>query len=310
MVRVLLMVLAVFALCLAPAQAQRTVAVTIDDLPFAGRSLDDATSATDALLDALAVHEAPADVFVVGQRVEVGGEGDARRGLLRRWRDAGHTLHNHSYSHPRYSETEVPTYLADVERGYAVVAALLAGRPPSGRSQFFRPPFNDLGTSTETREALNRSLGQHGVRLAPFTVEHGDWMFDAVYSAALARGDTALARRVGAAYLTQLDSAFAFAERLSVETFGREIPQVFLIHANRINADHLGGMLDRLERRGYGFIAMEEAVSDLAYSTFDGYTAHWGVSWLHRWRAGLGLPGRLRDEPEPPSWLAEAYEAL
>jgi hypothetical protein len=135
-------------------------------------------------------------------------------------------------------------------------------------------------------------------------------MFNAVYEDALARGDSALIRRAAQAYLAQLDTTFAFAERLSIETFGREIPQVFLIHANRINADHLDSMLVRLSRRGYVFVSMEKAVSDPAYSTPDKYLARWGISWIHRWRVGLGLPNVLRDEPEPPSWLVEAYEGL
>jgi hypothetical protein len=46
-------------------------------------------------------------------------------------------------------------------------------------------------------------------------------MFNAVYEEALAGRDSAFVRRVGQAYLAQLDSAFAFAERLSAETFGR-----------------------------------------------------------------------------------------
>ena len=293
-----------------PAQAQRTVAVTLDDLPYTGQSLEEASHATEALLAALATHNVSADVFIEGRRVEVDGEIEARRGLLRRWRDSGHALQNHSYSHLHYSRTEIPDYLIDVERGHSVVAALLAEVPPFGRVRFFRAPFNDLGETAEAREALTESLDQRDVQLAPFTVEHADWMFNTVYEDALARGDSALVRRVGHSYLAQLDSAFAFAERLSVETFGREIPQLFLIHANRINADHLGGMLERLRRREYQFVSMEGAVSDPAYASADEYVARWGVSWFHRWRVGLALPNVLREEPEPPSWVTEAYQEL
>ena len=302
------LVLAGLALCAVPARAQRAVAVTLDDLPFAGRSLDEARDATAALLAALARHGVAADVFVEGRRVDVEGEEEARRDLLRRWRDAGHALQNHGYGHLRYSRTEIPVYLADVGRGHAVVADLLAEAPPRGSVRFFRPPFNDLGETAATRAALGDALAARGVRLAPFTVEHSDWMFNAVYEQALARGDSALAVRVGNAYLAQLDSAFAFAEGLSVETFGQEIPQVFLIHANRINADHLDAMLERLRSRGYVFVSLEEAVSDPAYATPDEYRARWGVSWIHRWRVGLGLPSALRREPEPPAWLTDAYE--
>lgn len=293
-----------------PVQAQRSVSITLDDLPYAGESLDDARDATEALLAALAAHGVSADIFIEGRRVEVDGETEARRDLVRRWRDAGHFLQNHSYSHPRYSDVEIASYLADVERGHGVVADLLAETPSRGPVRFFRAPFNDLGETAATRIALNKSLAERDVQLAPFTVEHGDWMFNAVYVDALARDDAALARRVGRTYLAQMDTAFAFAERLADETFGRAIPQVFLIHANRINADHLGTMLERLKNRGYEFISMRQAVSDPAYASADEYLARWGVSWIHRWRVGLGLPNALRDEPEPPSWLVEAYQAL
>lgn len=302
-----LVALSVSSVC---AQVQRTVAVTLDDLPYAGKSMDDVHDATEAFLAVLAAHDAVADVFVVGNRVEDEGEEQARRDLLRRWRDAGHFLQNHSYSHLRYSSVEVASYLADVERGHGVVAELIAEVPSLGPVRFFRAPFNDLGKTAATRTALNRSLDKRGVQLAPFTVEHGDWMFNAVYVDAVARDDSALAQRVGQAYLTQLDTAFDFAERLSDETFGREIPQVFLIHANRINADHLDAMLERLKSRDYEFVTLQWAVSDPAYASTDEYLARWGVSWIHRWRVALGLPNALRDEPEPPPWLVEAYQAL
>ena len=297
--------LVVLAFWRVPADAQRSVAITLDDLPYAGRSLEDARRATDALLAALTAHEVAADAFVQGNRVEVAGETEPRRGLIRSWRDAGHALHNHSYSHLRYSETEVAAYLADVSRGHVLVEDMLAETPGARRVRFFRPPFNDLGETAATRDALHRSLGERRVRLAPFTVEHGDWMFNTVYERALDRGDSALARRVGEAYLTQLDTAFEFAEHLAVETFGREIPQVFLIHANRINADYLDTMLARLRERGYEFVSLDEATSDPAYATADEYLARWGVSWLHRWRVALGLPNALRHEPEPPSWVVD-----
>lgn len=188
---------------------------------------------------------------------------------------------------------------------FAVVCMLVV---PAQAQRVVAVTFDDLGETVETRRALLASLGERDVRLAPFTVEHVDWMFDAVYADALARGDTAYAGRVGRAYLAQLDTAFAFAERLSAETFGRSIPQVFLIHANRINADFLGDMLVRLRERRYAFATLEEALSDPAYATVD--VGRWGISWLHRWRVGLGLPSALREEPEPPSWLLEAHQEL
>lgn len=305
--RLVLLALALVLSAVAPARAQRSVAVTLDDLPYAGGTLAEAAGATGALLDALAAHGAPADVFVIGASVDVEGEAPARRALVRRWQEAGHRLHNHSYTHPAFSRVQLDAYLEDVARGERAVAALRGDRPGPA---YYRPPYNDLGDSAETRRRLADALAVDGVRLAPFTVEHSDWMFDAVYRDALGRGDTARAARVGAAYLAQLDAAFDFAESLSEEMFGRPIPHVLLLHANALNAAYLGDMLARLAARGYGFVDLAAAVADSAYATEDAYLQPWGVSWLHRWRVVLGLPDALRQEPEPPAWIVEAHAAL
>lgn len=296
-----------------PVQAQRQVALTFDDLPYAGppNGLPHAAATTDALLATLDAYDAPASLFVTGTHTEVEGETDARLDLLRRWRDGGHRLENHGYSHLAFSKTDAQAYLNDVARGHALVTRLLdegAGQPQRTVG-FYRPPFNDLGEGAEPRAALGALLEEQGVRLAPFTAEHADYLFNRVYADALSRGDTATAARIGEAYLAQLDTAFAFAERLTEDTFGRAIPQVFLLHANILNAHYLGAMLARLQARGYTFVTLEAAMADQAYQTPDAYTRKWGVSWLHRWRAGLGLENRLRDEPEPPGWVVEAYEA-
>ncbi len=57
-------------------------------------------------------------------------------------------------------------------------------------------------------------------------------------------------------------------------------------------------------------LTLEEALRDPAYQTEDGYVGRFGFSWFHRWRMGLGLPNRLRDEPDPPRWVPERCEAL
>jgi peptidoglycan/xylan/chitin deacetylase (PgdA/CDA1 family) len=296
----------------------RTVAITIDDLPFAAAgtppgTLAEAGDAMRALQVALARHKAPADLFVTGSLVEVEGEAPARRALLKSWADAGHRLHNHGYTHSHFSEMAVADYIADVRRGQAVVAGLRAATgAQSAYAGFFRAPFNDLGQAAEARKALLGALAADGVRLAPFTVEHEDWLFDQAYRRALERQDDALAKRVAAAYLVQLDAALAFAETLSMETFRRGIPQVLLIHANRLNADQLDIMLAWLRARGYRFVTLQEAVSDPAYASADGYAGKWGISWLHRWRQALGQQDRRRDEPEAPDWvgaLAEGRDA-
>jgi peptidoglycan-N-acetylglucosamine deacetylase len=111
---------------------------------------------------------------------------------------------------------------------------------------------------------------------------------------------------VAAAYVPYMESVFDFFERLSAETFGREIKQTLLLHANEINADHFDELAAMLKRRGYGFVTLEEALKDPAYAEPDALYKS-GVSWIHRWRAARGL--QQKWEPRSPKFVDDLYKA-
>jgi hypothetical protein len=127
-----------------------------------------------------------------------------------------------------------------------------------------------------------------------------------VYDRAMSSKDEASGDRVMAEYLTATEERIGFCESLAVDTFGRDIPQVLLIHVNRLNADAMPELLRRLKARGYSWVSLADATKDAAYSTRDDYIGSIGPSWLHRWRIALGKPDRLRDEPDPPEWIMRA----
>ena len=287
--------------------AERTVSITLDDLPYVSAqdaSLAAASRANEALRQALRDYHAPADLFLVGEQVERDGETAERQALMRQWEKDGHHLHNHSYSHPAFSQTDLAAYLANVSRGEAVVEGLRdSDRTSPAYPHFYRAPYNDLGGSAEKYQALNAALGEAKVLPAPFTLHNHDWRFEEAYSKALADGDQALAQRISEAYLQQLQLEFDFAEQLSRDTFDREVPQVLLLHANRLNADHLGAVLKKLQERGYRFVSLQQATADPAYAIADGSQGTSEISWLHRWRKTLGQPDRLGEEPPFPAWL-------
>jgi peptidoglycan/xylan/chitin deacetylase (PgdA/CDA1 family) len=293
----------------------RTLAITIDDLPYipgsgsasSAGNLEEARHATEAILGALTRHKAPAVGFVNEVRLQVPGERDARAALLKRWVDAGMVLGNHTFSHLRLQDTPPERYQDDIVRGDVVTRQLMEAR---GAPLFFRYPYNSTGPTKEIKEGIQSFLSARGYRLAPFTVEHADYIFDKIRSAAREKGDRDLEARTRSAYLAHLDTMLEFTERLSRETFGREIPQVLLIHASDLNADCLDEMLTKMEKRGYRFVSLEEALKDPAYATPDEYVGPAGISWLHRWSVGLGLPMKLRDEPDPPQWVLDLYKNL
>jgi peptidoglycan/xylan/chitin deacetylase (PgdA/CDA1 family) len=297
----------------APAEGPpREVAFTIDDLPFAAamparNELTQVRAATAKILASLEAHRVPAIGFVNEQKVLVPSEVDDRIALLEAWSAAGMELGNHTFSHPNLKNTPLDRYQENVLKGEVLTRWLLERR--GAELRYFRFPFNSTGPTAEVKAAFQEFLGEHGYRVAPFTVEHADYAFDRVYAHALARGDRELADRTRTAYLEQLDTAFDYGESLAEEMFGRPIRHIFLIHSNEINADSLDTMLERLTERGYRFISLDRALEDKAFQVSDDYVGPWGISWLHRWRLALDLPRRT-DEPDPPQFVLDEYRKL
>jgi len=281
----------------------RVVAITIDDLPVVAVSASsDWASVTARLLAALREHHAPAVGFVNERKLYVNDALDSGRvALLEGWLQAGHELGNHTFAHRAAHATPLDAYLEGITRGEKVTRALAqrAGRP----YRYFRHPQLHAGRSLAYRREVERFLTAHGYTIAPVTVDNQEWVYARAYVVAEERGDSALKARVVAGYVRHLDSAFAYSERLSQRLFDREIPLVLLLHANQLNADHLGTILSRLEARGYRFVTLERALADSAYRSRDTYVGPVGPSWLVRWAVSRGM--QVPNEPREEKWVSD-----
>lgn len=292
-----------------PAPARR-VAVTIDDLPGApgaciGGDLAAFQAMTSKLLAAVKGSGAPAIGFVnEGKLAPDGTREEARVALLRAWLDAGMDLGNHTYSHFDLHRTPIDEFERDTVRGEEKTRALLAER---GRTlRYFRHPFLHTGRSLETKRAFEQFLASRGYTIAPVTHDNGEWIFAGAYAKAGNRGDAAAQRRVIEAYVPYMDAKFDYFERESRALFGREIPQVLLIHANSLNADAFPELARMMKARGYAFVPLASALEDPAFASPDTFTGAGGISWLHRWALTRGEKGLVRpDEPTVPKFVLE-----
>lgn len=274
------------------------VAITFDDLPYASVPADDdATLAamTGRLLQHLQADAVPVVGFVNESRLYRDGNlVPARVDLLRNWIRAGFELGNHTYSHPSLNRMPLEAFQADVLRGEAVTRALMQdeGRP----LRWFRHPFLHQGKTAEIRSAFQGFLAAHGYTAAPVTMNNAEWVFAVAYSRALAQGDQDAARQICAAYAPYMQAAFAQAERLALDLFGRAIPHVVVLHANSLNADCFGALAAMLKQRGYRFISLDDALRDSAYASPTGSSGLEGESWLENWSRQAGL----RPPRHPP----------
>jgi len=290
-----------------PEQFTRQVAITVDDLPGSEEmTLIGMQEINRKILSALQSNRVPFVGFVNEKELYVAGETDARIDILRMWLDAGGELGNHTFSHADFNQVPPQVFQDDVIRGEVVTSQLMEER--GWKHKYFRYPYNRTGSSIGSKSSTESFLSSRGYIIAPYTIEHSDYIFDTVYMQAIQRRNLNRAIQIRTAYLIHLGTMFEHFEQLSRKVLGYEVRQIFLIHANRMNAECLNQILQSIALRGYSFITLEKALEDPAYQIRDEYVGTYGISWLHRWALSRGTetPG---SDPDPPDFVMRLYRA-
>lgn len=180
------------------------VVLTFDDGPN--------PKTTPTVLAALDKHCVKATFFEVGKWVEAHPE------LTKEVADHGHTIGNHSYSHPRnLGHLSLDKAEADIERGFAALDAASGGRA----APFFRYP------GLNNSNALNDYLASRNDAIVSCDIGTDDWM------------------RIGAEQIKQRTLA-------RLEQHGKGI---ILFHDTEpATARALPDILDELKKRGYRIV--------------------------------------------------------
>jgi peptidoglycan/xylan/chitin deacetylase (PgdA/CDA1 family) len=291
---------------------KRSVAITFDDLPgIVHAKGDDLTAIQETnrkILQVLTKHHVPATGFVIGTNILDRGHAKECLSILQDWLSAGMELGNHTYLHLDLNKVTPGQFERDTIRGEGALRPVLEKN--SRTLRFLRYPYNHTGDTDAKEKEVQRFLADHKYEIATSTVENSDWTFDVVYFDNEQNHDNAGMQRIRDAYLTTTEESFAYYEKLSVQVFGREFPQVMLMHVNRLNADALDDVLSLIERRGYRFVSLAEAQSDPVYRTADGYVGPDGRMWTYRWAPSKGLTADVEHRPIPPRWVLNEYVRL
>jgi peptidoglycan/xylan/chitin deacetylase (PgdA/CDA1 family) len=301
-----------------PSGAERTVAITLDDLPYVYRGGEfdrrdfqdpgivasyrkEAIRAHRRIVRALRRAKAPAIGFVNEDKVEVLGSVGPQ--LLADWNQGLLELANHGYNHFESNDLDAAGVEEQVIKGEKTIRPMAerVGR----RISFFRFPYNHVGNTDDRRVAFEAMLQRRGYRLAAATIDTSDSVFNKAYERAFEQGDQAVARRVLRAYLDHTQTQITYYRELSRKVFGREVPDIMLLHTNRINAEAMESIVTLFRAQNYRFISLAEAQADPAYATMPATSTGYGPMWGYRWarERKIKVDGRL--EQEPPIWISE-----
>ncbi len=275
------------------------VAVTVDDLPAHGPLLPgvDRVAVADRLLAAFRKHGLPPVYgFVNGKKVD---DDPAAIAVLRRWLAAGDPLGNHTWSHPSLNRASLPDYLADVEKGEAVLRQLMPGDAATWK--VFRYPFLFEGDTPDKQDGVRRWLGDHGYAVAEVTLDADDWAFNPPYARCAAKGDEAARAALLRDFVDVHVEELRRMRDLGRALVGREVRHVLLLHVGVADADAMDALLTAYEREGVVWIDLRSALADPFYAMDPGEPARYGAALPYRIAKARGVSA-------PPAVFARGLE--
>ncbi|MCA0364401.1 MAG: polysaccharide deacetylase family protein [Bacteroidetes bacterium] len=287
---------------------KKQICITIDDLPVVSYGITDIqyqTNLTADLLAHLKQKKIPAIGFVNEMKLFPNDNFTKDQvELLKMWLNAGQELGNHTFAHKDYNNTPFKEYAEGIVKGEKITKKLLE---ESGKKmEYFRHPFLHLGLTKEKADSLSTFLFEHGYTVAPVSIDNDDYLFALAYHRLLAKNDKKTADKLGEDYLKYMEEKLLFYERQSEKLFGKNISQILLLHANKLNADFLGKLSDVYLKHGYEFVSMEKALKDPAYQTPITKYGRYGISWIDRWALSAGKTGDFfKGDPESPEYVKQ-----
>ena len=155
----------------------------------------------------------------------------------------------------------------------------------------------------EKRNAAAAFLAQRGYKIAACTIDNSDYEFARSYQLMLARNDIAAATQLRQEYLAFTAAEIDYYSNLHQTVWGRQIPHVMLLHANKLNAEVLDAMLTVFQQKGFRFVSLSKAQADRAYSFPINEVTSYGPMWGYRWAKEKGIKVNGALEPDPPKWI-------
>lgn len=275
----------------------RKIAIGFVALPPNDRSANppkDSDSTARLMIAKLTQYKIPAIGFVNGASISDGAKSfPVRANIVRLWRDAGLEIGIGTFKHLSFYNTSYDDYVGAVEKNEAVTRKILAEKNLTLR--YFSYPYLNTGKSVEERDRFEKWLVERGLRSVKYTIDNQEWMYSYAYDMARNDNDMGSMNTIRVEFIKYMEKMFDHYEAYSSKMFGHDIAQTMVLTPSRLVVDSADDLFSMIEKRGYSFISMDEALLDEAYKTPENMIGDFGNSWFERWTHSQGKP--LLNEP-------------
>lgn len=220
------------------------IVMTIDDLPFVGEARN---FHLNMIITTLKEQEVPATGFIIAHEVS-----QANWEMLQKFRDAGFSLGNHTYSHANLNAVSIQDYKYQIGEADKLLSPVLT------EPKYFRYPYLAM-SSGQKKEEILCYLASKQYQVAPITVDSKDFAFNQRLLSVPELNRRAYFDELKPFYLDFIWQQTVKAEQNTHHEAGQA--QILLIHANLLNAYALPDLINMYKKHGYTFVSLEQGLS-------------------------------------------------
>lgn len=224
---------------------QKTISITIDDLPFVGESRN---FHLNMIMNTMKEQQVPATGFIIASEVH-----RENWETLHKFRDQGFGLGNHTFSHANLNKLNVKEYIHEIKRADILLSPVLT------EPKYFRYPYLAMSSGIK-KDKILCYLAKNNYQVAPITIDSKDFVFNQRLLSV-----PEINRRTYLSELKPFYIDFIWQQTLKAEEHTQyhhhpEQTQILLIHANLLNAYVLPDIINFYKHKGYSFVSLEEAL--------------------------------------------------
>lgn len=235
----------------------KEIALTFDDAPVASSLHFSSEERTETIIRKLSEAKSPpVMVFANPCKQE---DHASLMAQLKKYRDAGHLIGNHTCSHPRFDKIGFQAFSEDAKKADDLLQPLFMGQ------KYFRFPFLNEGKNPKTRDQMRAWLRDNNYRNGYITVDNDDTVLTEKLNEAKKLGKKIDYAAIEKLFLKHILTAANFYDDVAVKLIGRSPKHILLLHEIDGTALYIDALMRELKKAGWTIISIEEAYKDAIY---------------------------------------------
>lgn len=238
--------------------AAKEIALTFDDAPMPTTKHFASQERTETVIRKLEELKVP-QVMIFANPCK---DADSKQTIaqLKKYKDAGHLIANHTCTHPRLDTVGFDAYTKDAAKADQLLGPLMADE-----QKFFRYPMLNESNDVKLRDQVRTWLKENNYRNGYVSLDNDDYLFSFKINKAKNQNKTIDYSKVRSLFLKHVLEAADYYEALAVKTLGRSPKHVILLHEMDATVMFIGELVTELRARGWKIIPVSEAFKDPIY---------------------------------------------